>query len=536
MSNSNNSGSSNTGSKGTKDTEEKQKKVVTRYDRKVQRRKEQKAKEERNKKISTAVGILLAVALVCFIASFPIRTFLTVNGTYITIDGESVSRVEFDYYYNVAKNNYLNGQGAWLYYAGLDLSGDLSQQMYSEDMSFKDFFDEMAVDMISQDKALAKEARAAGFEYDISGNYNEYMETLRQYVSEEGITEKAYIRSMYGPYATESRIKPYVEETMYANAYYDSVVGAMTFTQDQFQQYYEEHKNNYDLIDYRLSSVSAELPKEPTELADPVETAAPAEGGTGTDDTYEPSEAEIAKAMEIAKTEADKLEKTIKTEGEQTVGATYSDVVSTLREWLFSEERKAGDTTVVEDATYHRYYVLAFEKRYRNEALSADVRVIITKEGNGQEILDEWKGGEATEASFAELCDKYNDPSITSVEGGLYEEMLVSSLSEELRAWISDSSRVSGDTTVISPEEDTYSYVIYYVAPNREEWVISIENILRSTQASEYVEKLVENVKVEDKKGNLNYLKVYAQREANAEAEGENSPEDKTSTEAPAEQ
>lgn len=519
---SNNSGNRNTGNKETKDIEEKQEKMVTKYDRKVQRRKEQKKREEREKKISKIVGIVLAAALVCFMASFPIRTFLTVKGTYITVGGESVNRVGFDYYYKVAMSNYLNGEGAWLYYMGLDLSGDLSQQMYSEDLSFKDFFDEMAVNLICQNKALAKEARAAGFTYDTAEDYKEYKEALRQYAKEEGTSVKAYIQTMYGTYATESRVKPFIEEMIYANAYYDSVVEAMTFTQDEIQQYYEENKNNYDLIDFRLSSITAELPEEPTELADPVETAAPAEGseGTGTNasGSYEPSEAEIAAAMEIAKTEADKLEKTIKTEGEQTTGASYSDVTYILREWLFSEDRKEGDTTVIEDATYHRYYVLAFEKRYQNEATSVNVRAIITSGGNGQEILDEWKSGEATEASFAELCDKYNDPSITSVEGGLYEELLVSGLADELRGWIADSSRASGDTTVISPEEDPYSYIFYYVAPGRAEWTVSIENTLRSNKASEYLEELADSVDVEDKKGNLNYLKVYARREA----EGEN--------------
>lgn len=529
----NNSGNRNASNKETKDTEEKQKKIVTKYDRKVQRRKEQKAKEERDRKIGKAVGIVLAVALVCFIASFPIRTFLTVKGTYITVDGKSVSRVEYDYYYNIAMSNYLNGQGAWLYYMGIDLSGDLSKQMFSEDMSFKDYFDEMAVELISQNKALAKEGRAAGFVYDTSENYKEYIKALREYVAEEGTTTKAYIRSVYGTYATESRVKPYVEEMMYANAYYDSVVGEMSFTQDEIQQYYEENKDDYDLIDFRLSSVFAELPKEPTELADPEATTAPAEGAeTGETDSYEPSEAEIAAAMEKARAEAENLEKTIKTEGEQTVGAAYSDVLYTLREWLFSEERKPGDTTVVEDATYNRYYVLAFEQRYRNESLSVDARVIIASDGNGQEILDEWKSGAATEASFAELCDKYNDSGSTYPEGGLYEGMRVSRLSEEMKEWFSDSSRVSGDTAVISPEGDTYSYVAYYVAPNRAEWIVSIESTLRSNQASEYIDRLIDSVVVEDKKGNLNYLKVYAQREANAE----NSPEDGTSTEAPGEQ
>lgn len=539
MSNSKNpKDSKNPENTGEKDTGEKQGKIVTRYDRKVERRKQQKAKEEREKKIARITGIVLAVVLVCFVASFPIRTLMTVNGMYITVDGEKVTKVEFDYYYNIAMSNYLNGQGAWLYYAGIDLSGDLSKQMYSEDMSFKDFFDEMAVELISQNKALEREGRAAGFAYDTAEKYQDYMESLKENAKQEGVTAKVYIQGSYGPYATESRVKPFVEEMMYANAYYESVVKAMDISQDEIQQYYDENKNNYDLIDFRLASVSAELPKEPTELADPVESAAPADG-TGTEGSqgeYEPSEAEIAAAMEKAKAEADSMEKTIKTEGEQTVGAFYSDVTYLLRDWLFSEDRKPGDTTVIEDSTAHRYYVLGFEKRYRNESLSADARVIMTNGGNGQEILDEWKSGEATEASFAELSDKYNDPAITSVEGGLYEGMLVSSLIDELKAWFSDSSRAKGDTAVISPEGDSYSYVVYYVAPNREEWILSIENTLRSSRATEYIDGLVDSVAVEDKKGNLNYLKVYAKREENAKAEGEdsqdgNSPENTASPE-----
>lgn len=498
----------------TKDTEKKQEKIVTKYDRKVERRKEQKKREEKEKKISKIVGIVLAAALVCFLASFPIRTFLTLNGTYITVDGKSINRVEYDYYYNLAMSNYLNGDGAWLQYVGINLSGDLSKQMYSDDMTWKDYFDEMAVKLIVQNKALAKEGHAAGFVHDISEQYTEYIESLRTQASAEGTTAKAYIRSLFGSYATESRLKPYVEEMMYASEYYSSVVEAMTFTQEEIQQYYDEHKNDYDLIDFRLANVNAELPTQPTELADPAATAVPADD---TQSTYEPSEAEIAKAMETAKSEADKLEKTIKTDGEQTIGAAYSDVTYILREWLFSEERKAGDTTIIEDASYHSYYVLAFEKRERAASLSADVRVIMTSSGNGQEILDEWKNGNATEEGFAALCNKYNDPANGYAEGGLYEELMVSNLLDELKDWISDSSRANGDTAVISPEGDTYSYVIYYIAPNREEWIVSVENTLLANRASEYLDELADSLNVVDKKGNLNYLKVYAQREANGE-------------------
>lgn len=499
--------------KEVKSTEENQEKVMTKYDLKVQKRKEEKQKEERDKKFGTALGILIVAALVCLVASFPIRSFLTVNGTYVTVGGEKVSRVEFDYFYNLAKSNFLSQNGTWLYYMGIDVTGDVTSAMYSEDMTFGDYFQELAVENITQNKALSKEGREAGFVYDTAEEYNEYLEALKQYASDNGATVKAYLKDLYGVYATESRLKPSVQEVMYANAYYKSVLETLIPSQDEIQKYYEENKRDYDSVDYRIDTVDAEMP---TASAEPAQTTAPAEGSqSGDSAAYQPTEEETAAAMAAAKAIADLMEKTVKTEGEQVTNASRYDTHYKLRDWLFDDERKAGDTTVIEDTTSNRYYVLAFEKRYLNHAQAANLRVVMTREGNGQAILDEWKGGAADEASFAELCGKYNDPEL-DLEGGLLEDLVRDSAPEELENWIFDSQRKNGDAAVIAPEGDEYAYVLYYVGPGREEWVISIEDTLQGNKATEYLDKLTADVKVEDKKGRLNYLKIYAAREAAA--------------------
>lgn len=526
--------------KEAKGTGEKQEKVLTKYDLKVQRRERQKAIDARNKKIGTAVGILIAAALVVLVASFPIRSYLTVNGTYVTIGGDKVTKVEFDYNYNIAKNKYLSQNSYWLSYLGLDLSGNLSMQMYSEDMSWQDFFEEMTVDYIIQNKALFREAKENGFVYDTAEEYNEYLEMMKRYAADRGITAKAYIQELYGPYATEDRVRPYIEQAMYAGAYYSDVVKKLAPSQEEIQNYYNENKNEYDSVDYRVKVVYAVLPTEPTELADPVQTEAPADGsgsdqtGTnGTEEKYEPSEAEIAAAMKEAKAEAESTLRSIRTEGEQAVGVTWANANTLVRDWLFDAERKPGDTTVLEDATYHRYYVLAFEKRYLDDTRTADIRVIMTKDGNGQAIYDEWKSA-ATEQNFAALYDKYNDSTVLSAEGGLLEGVSGANLADELRDWIFSSERVGGDAAVIAPEGKEYEHVVYYVAPGREEWVISIESTLQSERADKYLEELTGTLEVEDKSGNLNYLKVYAAREK-AEAEKTPEPADGTSTGKPEE-
>ena len=51
--------------KVTENKEQTEQKVMTKYDRKVQKRKEEKEKEKKEERISTAIGIVVLVALVC---------------------------------------------------------------------------------------------------------------------------------------------------------------------------------------------------------------------------------------------------------------------------------------------------------------------------------------------------------------------------------------------------------------------------------------------------------------------------------------
>lgn len=517
--------------KETENTGQEKEKVVTKYDLKMQRRKEQKEKAAREEKISRIIGIAVVVALVCIVASFPIRNYLTVNGTYATVNGEKISRVEFDFNYNMARTNYLNQYGAYLSYFGVNMNGNLDTQMYSDTLTWGDYFDELAVQNIARTIGLEKEARAEGFTYDVTEDYNEFREALKDAASEAGMTLKNYVKELYGPYATESRVKPCLEKSFYISAYNEAVADRLTPSMEEIQSYYDENKASYDSVDYYSETVDAQLPTEPTELADPVEPEEGEEEGTedgdGTEEAYQPSEAEIAAAMEDAKEEADKLEKTLAADSELVTNAKKSSVSYLISDWLFDEERKQGDTTVIEDSTNHRYYVVGFESRYLDETPSVDVRVTLTDEDNGQAILDEWKAGAATEESFAEICDKYNDPDITAVEGGLLEGVLISDMPEELAEWLGDSARAAGDTTVVSPESEQYTYVVYYVGTNDAGWIQSIRTTLRNEKVSDYMQTFVENIDVQDPKGNLRYIDIRAEEAAaSAAAESESASED----------
>ena len=520
-------------SKNEKVTENKEQKehteqkVMTKYDRKVQKRKEEKEKEKKEERISTAVGIVFLVALVCLVASFPIRTYLATHETYVVINGEEVNKVEFDYVYNTSKNNYITQYGSYLSYFGLDTSKDLSTQMYSDTLTWQDYFEQNAVESLKQNRALMAEAKAAGFTYDTTDEYNTFKETIKTSAAAAGVSDKEYVRSIYGSYATMGRIEEYVKNDMVMNAYYQKLQEDNAPSDDEIQSYYEENKATYDSVDYRLTTIEADLPTEPTELADPVEetaadTTGTTDGTAATDSTqdtaYQPSDAEIAKAMEDAKVLADDAEQTVAKDGEAHENEKKSSVNYLISDWLFDDARKAGDTTVITNDNSHCYYVVAFEKRYLDETPSADVRVIIpTEDKTGEEILEEWKNGAATEDSFAELCKKYTQDTSAVENGGLFEQVTKTGMTEELSNWIFDSSRQAGDTVAITVSDTTY--VLYYIGQDQPEWKINIKNTLVSDTMSQHVQDITADVTVEDPKGKLNYLKVQAEESAAAETE-----------------
>ena len=513
--------------KAVEKTEEKQEKVVTRYDQKLQRRAEEKKKAEREKRINTIGGIVIVVALACFVASFPIRTWLTVNGTFIRVGGEKISKLEFDYNYNIAKNSYISQNGYYLSMFGLDLSGDLSNQMYSSDLTWQDFFEQMAVESIANDMAMRAQAKAAGFSYDVTEDYEEYLENFKKAAAEAGSTQKAYYKECYGPYATASRVKRLICQSLETSAYYSQLTEEKTPGDGEIEAYYEENRDSYDSVDYRLTTVKAELPTEPTELADPVEPKEGEEGGSEGADAdaetaYQPSDAEIEFAMTEAHKEAEKALETVSTDGELMENIQRSSVVSQLKDWMFDGERKPGDKTIIENETSHLYYVVEFVKRYRDETPTHDARVIVVASDAAvreDAILEEWKSGEATEDSFAELADKHNGADVSAQEGGLYEGLIPSGMTEELGNWLSDSARVKGDTTAITGAEGATPYVVYYVGQNDPQWKLSIRSTLLQQIMNEYVEEIRAGYEVEDPKGNLKYLKVQESLAAASEEE-----------------
>lgn len=471
------------------DKEVKQEKVVTRYDRKMQRRKEEKEREQKRKKINTIIGAVVLVALVALVVSFPVRAYLATHETYVTINGEDITKVEFDYNYNTVVSDFVSRNGTYLGFFGLDVSQDFSTQMYTDKLSWKDYFEEMTVDNMKRTKGLKAEADAAGYEFDTTEEIAEFRSAMKDAAKEAKVSTKSYIKQLYGTYATMDAIADYVAETARVNAYYQHISEGMAATDEEIENYYQEHKSDYDSVDYYVESFPAELTSEA------------------------PTDEEIEAAMNAACDLADAAVDTLTQTGEEMTNVKNASMETVLSDWLFAEDRKAGDTNVIEDADNNMYYAVRFTRRYLDETPTADVRVIMSQDIDGQAVLDEWTAGEATEDSFAELCNQYSADGGAVAEGGLLEDVTRDSVSSDVAEWIFADGRNAGDTTVITTEEG-YTYVIYFVSQGDPEWKAEIADTLLSYAQTDYMDALSEKVIVEDKKGKLYYLQVQAEEEA----------------------
>lgn len=350
----------------------KEQKVQTRYDRKMEARRAQKKKEKKQEKLTKVITIAIAAALVILIGGSVVysigRKSLALNGTYIEVGEYKVSQLEYDYYYQSTVNSYMMTYSSILPYMGLDTSLPYDQQMYTEEMTWKDMFDQMTAEQIKQTKAMLDDAKKNGFAYDAQAEYDSFLEGVTSAAESAGTSLSNYYKQAFGSYATKNNIESFIKDGIVADAYYDRLLKDNAPAAEDVRAYYDEHVLDYDKVDYRSFIFT-----------------------TGLD--AQASEEDVKKAMEDNKAKADAMLKAYQEGGDfealcvenatQEQKASYEDpeteyslsegryrsgLTAVMADWLYDDARAEGDQAVLEDAENNRYYVVEFIKRYYDEA------------------------------------------------------------------------------------------------------------------------------------------------------------------------
>lgn len=470
-----------------------------------------KAKEKAQHRKTVVTYSVVAVLLVIFFAfiflynsSLPAR-----YTTAVTVDGEDYSVAQLNYYYATSYMTFYNTYGSYISYF-FDTNTSLADQAYSEDMSWRDYFLDSAVQDMAQIQMLNDEAEAAGFTLDEQqqATLDEQLASLETAWEDLGYSNlQQYLNLNYGKGVDKALAEQELTRTFIASAYSQSVYDGFEYSATDLADYYSEHADELDVIDYAYYTVT-----KPTETEETTET----EDGTEIDDaaeteepveTEEPAEAEDAAETEDA-ADAEQTEEPVldvqaaaeaidgtdeetfteyleQNVGEGTAPTSLSQAGASLSsnysEWLLDADREPGDATAIE--TDSADYVVMFLGRDTNDYPTVSFRHILVMaedadsdgeisdgekqaaEDEARELYKQWQDGDATEDSFAELANENSDDSGSNTNGGLYEDVYKGTMVEPINDWLFADGRKAGDTDVVSYDGSNYTgtHVLYFV-------------------------------------------------------------------------
>lgn len=118
-----------------------------------------------------------------------------------------------------------------------------------------------------------------------------------------------------------------------------------------------------------------------------------------------------------------------------------------------------------------------------------------------EEILQEWKDGDATEESFAALAEEYSEDPGSNTNGGLYDSVMQGQMVEEFDAFCFDENRKSGDTAIVYGESGSYAgyHVMYFVGEGDPANNETGRSYIASEKMSEWLNTLTEGMETTTK-------------------------------------
>ena len=518
----------------------KKKKLRSENTAKLTERQIAEQKEAKKIKLYSIIFAVVLVAMVVVAIVVGVNRSIEASGVHekntvaATVGEHQISNAELSYYYIDYVNNYANTYGSYLSLFGIDPSVALDKQVIDEETgeTWADNFISEAASSVQAIYALADAAEAEGFtlpqeqqdQVDIMSN------NLDSYASIYGYSNTdAFLKAQYGNGASKEGYMEYYQRNLLASAYQTNHQENLTYTDDQIRE-----ADNADPVKYSSYSFA--------QYHIPVSkflTGGTTDESGNTTYTAEEREAAIAAAkIAIAPltdseiNTVDALNEAIAAmdinAGTEASSTVYTDQASTginsyLTDWVTAENREPGDVTCIEIPgtvkdengedleTITAFYVVLFTGKNDNEVELVNVRhILVSFEGDAQEdgtyseevkeaarasaeeILNEWKSGDATEDSFAALANEKSTDTGSNTNGGLYEDVYPGQMVTAFNDWCFDSARKSGDTGIV---ETTYGYhVIYYVGTTGQTYRdYQIVNELISSDMEAWSQELLES-------------------------------------------
>lgn len=509
-------------------------------------------KEAKKLNLYTTIFVVVLALLLVTAITVGVRTTIANSGvrerktTALTVDSHSISNAELNYFYIDAVNNFMNQYGSYASLFGLDTTKPLNQQVVDPEtgLTWADDFLSSAKESAKSTYALADAANAAGFalsEEQVS-SIEQSVANIEVYAKLYGFSDaESYLQAMYGKGAAMDSFLEFNKLTALANAYYSDYAKNLTYTDADLRALEAEDPAAFTSFTYNTYYLSASSfltggttddegnttysDEEKAAAAAAAETAVKELTAEGVNSVATLDAAIAALPVNVGKTVASN-------ENKDVLGSKLSSVYG---DWIRDGARKPGNvasfpSTSTDDEgneTVNGYNVVLFRGIDDNTVQLPNVRhILLAFEGGSkdettgqtvysdeekaaakaaaEEVLAQWKAGEATEESFAALAnDKSADGDGTT--GGLYENIQPGQMVESFNDWCFDAARKPGDTGIV---ETQYGYhVMFFSGDSRYNYRdYMIETQLRSADTSDWYAKTMEAVTATD--GDTSYIRM----------------------------
>lgn len=179
----------------------------------------------------------------------------------------------------------------------------------------------------------------------------------------------------------------YLTVQQIASSYAQEKTDSFTYTDDELRTYYDENKQDFDKITYRLFNVATQ--NDDTDAAKSTADSMNADL-TGTEESFIKAAQDYA-PEDSAESYEDESYTLRSNQGYSSISSDYAD-------WLFSDSRTAGDHEVF--ATSSGYSVVMFVSRDDNNYNTVNVRHILVK------VATSGDNSTSTDADWARLQGK----------------------------------------------------------------------------------------------------------------------------------
>lgn len=456
-----------------------------------------KNKESRRRWTLGTIAVVLLIALIFFLDS----GYLYTHTTALTVGDRSYSPAEVNYYYANGYHNFVNQYGSYASIFGLNTSTGLSgldkQQcsMLADGGSWRDYFLQAAERDITQITAYNSYAAANGISLDAAeiAEVDEELASVAEQAKQLGYSSADNLfAANYGAGVNTKLVRQAYLDTRLASKVYATAADALSYTDEELEEYYQGLNGTYDYFDFLVYSVDAAIEEgaeAPTEAA-LAEAHADAEAILNA--YLDGGElADVQERFEVAV--ESQLEGAVPTSRSRVTG---SSVDASYSEWLLDSARAEGDAAVFDSANASTVvlWLSRDDNHYATRSVrhilvraEADADGIYTEEAKAaalaraEEILAEYEAGEKTEERFAALANQYSEDSGSNTNGGLYENIARGQMVTGFEDFCFAPHK-SGDTGIVYGESSGYAgyHVMYYVGEGEQYSAVIAENLKSS--------------------------------------------------------